>query len=89
MCSKISLYSWSPQWILVPSEEKARPPMQLLSIKSPKEQDPDIRLRLYSAAFDIAVALSPNSRRLIKAEFCQWLAVTGLWLSPCFTNGKQ
>lgn len=42
------------------SSEKVSPPMQLLGTKSPKEQEPDIRPRVYTADFDV-VALTPNS----------------------------
>lgn len=42
------------------SSEKVSSPMQLLGIKSPKEQKPDIRPRVYTADFDV-VALTPNS----------------------------
>lgn len=78
MCGNTPLHSWSPQWTLVPWEEEVRSSMQFLSIKSPKDQEPDIRPRVYTAPFDMSVALTPNSRRLIKAGLCQQLAESGL-----------
>lgn len=46
------------------SSEKVSPAVQLLGTKSLKEQEPDIRPRVYTTDFYVVVALTPNSGRL-------------------------